>query len=159
MVIFDKIIKKSAKSEHKLDEIKQGKVAETAKKAEPTIAELKMKEAAAPAKSAEGVKKTAVKNQDTKNAYRILVKPLITEKGTHLVGQNKYLFEVAGRANKIEIKKAIKAVYGVSPIDVNIINVSGKKVSYRRISGRTSDRKKAIVTLPKGQSIEIYEGV
>jgi len=93
------------------------------------------------------------------DSYRVLVKPLITEKATNLVGENKYVFVVAKSANKIEIAKAIKATYGVSPIQVNVVNVAGKKVSRGRISGQRNDWRKAIITLAKGEAIKIYEGV
>lgn len=93
------------------------------------------------------------------NAYRVLVKPLVTEKVSNLGALNKYVFAVACEANKIEVAKAIKEVYGVKPVSVNIINRLGKKARYGRISGRRKDWKKAIVTLPKGETIKIYEGV
>ena len=105
------------------------------------------------------IKTTKKKSDDTKNAYRILVSPVVTEKATTLVSENKYEFEVASDANKIEVKKAIKNVYGFEPLDVNIINVRGKRASYGRVEGKRSNWKKAIVTLKKGDKIEIYEGV
>jgi len=97
--------------------------------------------------------------EDTGRAYRVLLKPLITEKGTYLAVNNKYLFAVWPDANKQEIKKAIKAVYGVMPIKVNIINTIGKEIRHGKTKGMTSDTKKAVVTLPKGQTIQVYEGV
>jgi len=93
------------------------------------------------------------------NAYKVLLKPLVTEKVSNLGILNKYVFAVATDANKIEVAKAVKEIYGVSPISVNIINRLGKKARYGRISGKRKDWKKAIVTLPKGETIKIYEGV
>jgi large subunit ribosomal protein L23 len=93
------------------------------------------------------------------NAYRILIKPLVTEKVSNLGVLNKYVFAVAKEANKIEVAKAIKEIYGVKPVGVNMINRLGKKARYGRISGWRKDWKKAIVTLPQGQTIKIYEGV
>jgi len=93
------------------------------------------------------------------NAFRILVKPLVTEKASVKASENKYFFEVAGKANKIEVAKAIFEVYGIKPLKVNIINHTGKKVRYGRTKGVRSDWKKAIVTLPEGKSINVYEGV
>lgn len=93
------------------------------------------------------------------NAYKILVKPLITEKGTVLNAENKYVFEVASGANKIEVAKAIKEVYGISPEKVNIVRVLGKNTRFGRTLGKRKDWKKAIVTLPKGKEIQVYEGV
>jgi len=93
------------------------------------------------------------------NAYRILVKPLVTEKVSNLGVLNKYVFAVAGDANKIEIAKAIKEIYGIKPISVNVIKMLGKNARYGKISGKRKDWKKAIITLPKDKTIKIYEGV
>jgi len=92
-------------------------------------------------------------------ANQILIKPLITEKGTFLQADNKYLFMVSNRANKPEIKKALKEAYNVDAVKVNIINMRGKFVRYGRQTGRTKSWKKAVVTLKQGQSIEIFKGV
>ena len=99
------------------------------------------------------------KTKKSGNAYRILVKPMITEKATDLGVENKYVFEVSLRSNKIEIAKAINEVYGIKPISVNIIKVKGKKTRYGKTSGKRKDWKKAIIQLPKGKSIKVYEGV
>jgi large subunit ribosomal protein L23 len=93
------------------------------------------------------------------NAYRILMKPLVTEKASVLAAENKYFFGVYPGANKIEIAKAIKEVYGVKPIDVNIINMRGKNVRSGKTAGKRKRWKKAIITLPKGTTIKVYEGV
>ncbi len=93
------------------------------------------------------------------NAYKVLVKPLITEKAANLGAENKYVFEVSTSANKIEIAKAINEVYGIMPVNVNVINVQGKKVRSGRLQGKRKNWKKAIVMLPKGKTINIYEGV
>lgn len=111
------------------------------------------------------VKKTATKEAKVeKKAIRtesakILIKPLVTEKASHLASENKYAFIVALNANKIEVAKAVKALYGVDVVKVNIINMEGKNVVRGRIKGQRSDFKKAIVTLKKGDVISIYEGV
>jgi len=93
------------------------------------------------------------------SAHRTLVKPLITEKATNLSAENKYIFVVERQANKIAVAAAIQAIYGVKPLSVNLLNVSGKAVSRGRIRGRRKDWRKAIVTLAKGETIKIYEGV
>lgn len=92
-------------------------------------------------------------------AFKILDKPLVTEKVSNLGALNKYVFAVAKSANKIEVAKAVEQVYGVKPLAVNIINMEGKKARYGRIGGRRKDWKKAIITLPEGQAIKVYEGV
>ncbi len=112
--------------------------------------------------SKNGTVKTAEKKSETKkygNAFRVLIKPLVTEKASVIGAQNKYVFEVNPSANKIEIAKAIKEVYGIKPISINIIKAKGKDVRYGRTQGRTKNWKKAIVALPAGESIKIYEGV
>jgi len=92
-------------------------------------------------------------------ATRILISPLITEKATNLSAENKYIFIVSDKANKIEIAKAIEALYQVKPLKVNLINVLGKKVVRGKIKGQRSSWRKAIITLAKGETIKIYEGV
>lgn len=90
---------------------------------------------------------------------RTLVKPLVTEKAANLAATFKYVFKVSMKANKIEVAKAISDTYGVEVEAVNIIKMKGKAVSRGKIRGTRSDFKKAIITLKKGQSIQIYEGV
>ncbi len=116
--------------------------------------------------SAEGaVKKESIgakgveKKPSAGNAYKVIIKPLITEKVSGLGALNKYVFAVAKNTNKIEIAKAMNETYGIKPTAVNIVRMIGKKARYGRIAGRRKDWKKAIVTLPEGQTIKIYEGV
>jgi large subunit ribosomal protein L23 len=92
-------------------------------------------------------------------AYKHLVKPLITEKAANLGINNQYVFIVSVNSNKVEIKKSINDVYGVKATDVNIINYEGKVVRRGRYTGKRKDFKKAIVTIEKGKSLNIYEGV
>jgi len=93
------------------------------------------------------------------NAYKVLVKPLVTEKATNLGSESKYVFVVQNNANKIEISKAVNSIYGINPISVNIIKTKGKKKRHGKTIGKRKDWKKAIITLPKGKSINVYEGV
>jgi large subunit ribosomal protein L23 len=99
------------------------------------------------------------KDVSTSSAYRVLLRPLLTEKGSHLGVENKYLFEVGYDTNKIEVARAVEAVYGVKPTKVNIIKLAGKIVRRGKYEGRRKNWKKAIVTLPKGKTIQIYEGI
>jgi len=115
-------------------------------------------------KSSKGKTKEEVekpKTVDNKNnmGYKYLIKPLITEKAANLGINNQYVFIVSNDANKIEIKKAITAVYGVKAVNVNIINNEGKIVRRGRYTGKRKDFKKAIITIEKGKSLNIYEGV
>ncbi len=109
--------------------------------------------------NSEGKAKTKNGKKVFGQAYRVLVKPMITEKATNLSATNQYVFMVANDTNKIEVAKAINEVYGVKPLSVNIISVKGKKVSRGRITGKRKDFKKAIITLKKGETISVYEGV
>ena len=72
-----------------------------------------------------------------------------------MLPENKYLFWVDKRANKIEIKKAIEEIYKKKVIKVNTIIVSGKKKRVRYKEGYTSEWKKATVTLEKGEKIDV----
>lgn len=105
------------------------------------------------------VKTARPQKKDSKEAYQILIKPLLTEKSSDQGIYNKYIFKVAPHANKAVIKKALQSLYGVEPIAVNIINQSGKFTQYGRSAGYTKNWKKAIVTLKEGDKIELYEGV
>ncbi len=92
-------------------------------------------------------------------ANKILVKPLVTEKAAVAESLNKYSFLVHRSANKYQVKQAVLEVYGVKPLAVNIVNVQGKWVRFGRTTGRHSDYRKAIITLPKGKTIAIHKGV
>jgi large subunit ribosomal protein L23 len=89
----------------------------------------------------------------------VIVKPLVTEKSATLSAVNQYVFIVKKEANRIQIRSAIKVMYGVTPTSVNIQNYSGKEVRFGRRRGKRKDWKKAIVTLPAGKTINVYEGV
>jgi large subunit ribosomal protein L23 len=110
-------------------------------------------EAVGPVAAAKSVSEGGVASQ------RVIVKPLITEKAAVAQSLNKYSFIVNRRATKTEIKRAVKEIYGILPTGVNISNIEGKRKFSGRVSGRRQDYKKAMVTLPKGQSITIHEGV
>jgi large subunit ribosomal protein L23 len=94
----------------------------------------------------------------------ILIKPLITEKMTNITAdQGKYGFLVNTKSNKIEIAKAIEKKFNVHVINVRTINHMGKtKTQFRksgRFVGKTPSFKKAVVTLKKGETIELFEQV
>jgi large subunit ribosomal protein L23 len=93
-------------------------------------------------------------------AYHIVKKALITEKSTIAKDENnKYVFAVDRRANKIEIGKAVEKLFRVRVVDVHVMNVAGKKKRVGRVIGQKSDWKKAVVTLAPGSNIEIFKGV
>lgn len=85
----------------------------------------------------------------------VLLRPRVTEKSSMLSEKGSYVFEVNDRANKHEIFEAIKTVYGVTPIRVNIVNLPAKRVFSRGKAGMKSGVKKAIVYLKSGDKIEI----
>ena len=89
----------------------------------------------------------------------ILRRPIITEKNTMLLTENKYTFEVARSANKNQIKEAVERAFNVKVASVNVITVQGKMRGPGRLRGMTKTWKKAIVTLESGYKIEIFEGV
>ena len=87
--------------------------------------------------------------------YKTIEKPIVTERAVDLSHQGRYVFKVFPRANKVEIARAIEKLYGVKVRDVKIINVVAKKRQVGRFSGFKSGFKKALVSLEKGQTIEI----
>jgi large subunit ribosomal protein L23 len=90
----------------------------------------------------------------------IVRRALVTEKGTRLrEGQNGFLFEVARDANKIQIKHAVEAIFNVKVATIRTLRVHGKPKRLGRYAGHRPDWKKAIVTLKKGESIELFEQV
>jgi large subunit ribosomal protein L23 len=88
-----------------------------------------------------------------KDETQIILRPLLTEKSTFLQRYNKFTFEVAINANKIEIQKAIESLGRCEVEKVNTLVVKGKIRRTRRGTGRTPDRKKAVVTLKEGQTL------
>jgi large subunit ribosomal protein L23 len=94
-----------------------------------------------------------------KDLRAIIRRPLLTERSTELKEkENKYFFEVTVGANKIEIKKAVEALFNVKVKSVNTMIKYGKNKRMGRTQGRTSDYKKAVVTLKEGSSIDIFVG-
>lgn len=91
--------------------------------------------------------------------YQVLRRPVITEKNTDLMDQNKYVFEAEKRANKAQIKQAVEKAFGVSVISVNVVTVPKRPRGFGRLRGHRPAWKKAIVTLKPGDKIEIFEGV
>ncbi len=94
----------------------------------------------------------------------ILIKPVITEKATKGSEEmNRYTFEVSMRTNKVEIKKAVEAAYGVSVEKVRTMNVRpDRKSRYTKsgvLSGKTNAVKKAIVQLAEGDTIDFYNNI
>ena len=108
-----------------------------------------------------------------KTAHTIIKRPLLTEKSTrlretgghddpHVEGDEyaqKIAFEVDPDANKVEIRRAVEKLFNVKVTDVHTQIVRGKEKRVGRYMGRRPTRKKAVVTLQAGQTIEFFEGV
>ena len=94
-------------------------------------------------------------------AYDIIIRPIITERAMAGAADKKYVFEVAKTAGKIEIKKAVEEIFGVTVIKVTTINVRGKaKRTGAYPMGKTASWKKAVVKLSAdSKNIELFEGM
>jgi len=95
------------------------------------------------------------------DSYSIIIRPVVSEKGTILGEQGKYIFEVAPTANKIQIKRAVEEAFANKKVQVaavNIVHVSGKVRRRGKSVGMTRSWKKAIVTLQAGQRLDLFEG-
>ena len=92
--------------------------------------------------------------------YDMIIRPVVTEKTNDQKDEdNQVTFEVDPKANRIEIKRAVEAIFNVKVAGVRTMNIKGKIKRRGRILGKRKDWKKAIVTLMPGQSIEFFEGV
>ncbi|MEA3508273.1 MAG: 50S ribosomal protein L23 [Synergistota bacterium] len=88
----------------------------------------------------------------------IIIKPVITEKSSRLMEHNKYTFEVNPKANKVQIRKAVTALFKVKVDKVHTIAVRSKPKRMGVFIGRSRSWKKAIVSLAPGERIEFFEG-
>ena len=91
--------------------------------------------------------------------YDKIVSPLVTEKSTNLSEQNKIIFKVPRSANKTNLKKNIEKIFKVNVTKINIINKQNRIKVTRGKKVRVSGFKKAIITLKKGQSIDLTTGI
>ena len=91
--------------------------------------------------------------------YDKIISPLITEKSTNLSEQNKIIFKVPVGANKTNLKKNIEKIFKVNVTKINIINKQNRVKITRGKKVRVSGFKKAIITLKKGQSIDLTTGI
>ena len=93
------------------------------------------------------------------NSLDIIISPSITEKATYLSEQNKIVFKVNKKAKKNSIKRSIEKIFKVNVIKINTINLKGKTKIVKGKKSRKPDIKKAIITLKKGQSIDLSTGI
>lgn len=132
------------------------------KKAEETTEEVKV-EAVAEKKTAKKKTEKVETKKSSKTvsslALRTILSPLASEKSASLAEKGVYVFLVAYGANRVAVRQAIRELYKVTPVKVNIINLRGKMKRFGRFNGRRSDMKKALVTLPKGSHIDLFDTV
>ena len=92
------------------------------------------------------------------SARDIIIRPIITEKSMRQNSEdNKITFEVAKGANKTAVAQAIQEIYNIKPEKVNIVNVRPKTKRMGRYVGKTSAVRKAVVKLPEGQDITLFD--
>jgi large subunit ribosomal protein L23 len=107
--------------------------------------------------------KPATKKKATTMLSRVatstILEPVVSEKSAQLADSNVLVFKVAKTANRVQVRNAFRELYKVTPLRVNIINSRGKRVRFGRVQGKRSDWKKAMIFLPKGVNVDIFEGV
>ena len=91
--------------------------------------------------------------------YDTIISPIVTEKSTNLSEQNKIVFKVSNKLNKIILKKNIEKIFKVNVIKVNIINKQPRKKIVKGKKVKIQGYKKAIITLKKGQNIDLTTGI
>ena len=96
---------------------------------------------------------------DKIHLYDKILSPMVTEKSTNLSEQNKIVFKVPTGANKINLKKNIEKIFKVNVTKINIINKKNRTKLTRGKKVKVSGFKKAIITLKKGQSIDLTTGI
>ena len=96
---------------------------------------------------------------DKIHLYDKILSPMVTEKSTNLSEQNKIVFKVSTGANKINLKKNIEKIFKVNVIKINIINKQNRTKLSKGKKIKVSGFKKAIITLKKGQSIDLTTGI
>jgi large subunit ribosomal protein L23 len=163
MALFDRFKKKQTKQPaKKADALQDSKKYTDNVAATPRVAQQKSAKKVADKKaSKKSEEKKEVSIVDTKaGSYaRLLIKPHVSEKAAVLADRGIYVFDVPVSANKVEIGKAVEAIYKVSVAKVRTQRGIGKVMRRGRIKGRRNAWKKALVELKKGQTITLVEGV
>ena len=91
--------------------------------------------------------------------YDKIISPIVTEKSTNLSEQNKVIFKVPAKANKKNLKKSIEKIFKISVSKINIINKKTRIKTTNRGRKKVLGYKKAIVTIKKGQNIDLTSGI
>ncbi len=155
MSIFDRFSSQKGKGEKRAKPATEKKAAEKADvskkaayKAVPAVASEEKEKKSAPKAAAPSAKATG-------DAHRVLLSAIVTEKSAMLEKDHQYVFAVAADATKKTVADAVHDVYGVHPVAINIVRLPGKWVRYGRSSGKQVLRKKAVVTMPAGKTIDV----
>ena len=107
-------------------------------------------------------KKKEIKKEDDKlpiKFYDLIKKPIITEKGTLLSNNSQIVFSIPMNASKTIVKQAVEKLFGVNVKKINIIISKGKTKRFKGKMGKRKNEKKAIISLEKGQKIDITTGI
>ena len=89
-------------------------------------------------------------------ASQTILAPIVTEKSAALSSKNVLVFRVSSKATRVAVKQAMKELYHVIPVKVNIVNVHSRETNFGRVLGKTKGYKKAMVTLPPGKTIDVF---
>ncbi len=166
MSILDSFKKKKIRKEVKEDkkevkEVKEGKKETVVEKVKKVTKEMKkveeVKSVKKRGKNILGKKKKVDKEDIPAEYYSVLRSPHLTERANDLMKENKYVFKIDFGANKIQVRKAIENLYGVSVAKVNVINIPRKRIRYGQGFGFKTGYRKAIVSLKEGERIELVE--
>jgi large subunit ribosomal protein L23 len=93
------------------------------------------------------------------NYEKVLIEPVLSEKSNIQRETGKYVFKVDPRCTKLDIKEAVRRLFNVHPVSCTVQVVGGKPKRQRNKAGYTASWKKAVVSLPKGEKIPLFEGV
>lgn len=108
--------------------------------------------------SKKAAKETAKVGKTTVKSYECIIKPILSEETMkNMETLNKITVQVNKNSNKIEIKNAFEAIFGVKVKQVNVSNVRAKDKRVGKYSGKTSSYKKAVITLAEGQSLDLLK--
>ena len=144
------------------EEVKETKPAKktTTKKVEKTVEETKTekKETKKTTKKTTKKAETVKTGKATIKSYDCIIKPLLSEETMkNMETMNKITVQVNKNSNKVEIKNAFEAIFGVKVKQVNVSNVRAKDKRVGKYSGKTSSYKKAVITLAEGQSLDLLK--
>lgn len=157
MSFFDRFTSKKGKDQQATP--KKGVVTSTSAKDAEKKAFAAVPSGKEPAAKAEPKAKSAapkLTSDVAHEAHRVLLRPVVTEKSTRVGQQSQYIFEVALHASKADVRQAVLHLFGVRPTAVNMIVQDGKHVRFGRTFGQTIARKKAVVSLPAGKTIDVF---